>query len=239
MNAAHIGTSGFSYSYWKNRFYPVGLPASKWLAYYSSVFNTVELNASFYRFPIAKNLKKSADTVPDSFRFSVKAHKIITHTRRMKDVREKINEFTDIVHEGLGNKLACILYQLPPSYAYTEERMNDVLTSIGPGSASVIEFRHSSWWNKNVYKLFKAQKLTFCSVSYPGLPEQNILTSEIFYKRMHGVPDLFKSPYSEAQLDALAADIPLRSKPFIYFNNTMYEAGYTNAGYLRQLMERI
>jgi uncharacterized protein YecE (DUF72 family) len=106
----HIGTSGFSYPYWKNRFYPEKLPASRWLQYYATQFNTLELNASFYRFPVVKNLKKSAAATPGDFKFTVKAHKIITHTRRMKNAREKVIEFMDIVNEGLGDKLACVLF---------------------------------------------------------------------------------------------------------------------------------
>ena len=85
----YIGTSGFSYPYWKNRFYPEGLPGSKWLQYYATQFNTLELNSSFYRFPKIAHLKKAADQTPDDFVFTVKAHKIITHTRRMKDVRQQ------------------------------------------------------------------------------------------------------------------------------------------------------
>ncbi len=235
----HIGTSGYSYSYWKNRFYPEGLPASKWLGYYCTQFNTLELNNTFYRFPTVKTLKKAADITPCTFRFSVKAHKIITHTMRMKNVRDKITEFMDVALDGLGNKLACILYQLPPSYSYSEERLDDILESLAnrhPGT--VIEFRHSSWWQNKIYKLLHENQLSFCSVSYPGLPEDNITDSGIFYKRMHGVPELFKSPYTEQQLQTLAKDIPEKKQAFIYFNNTTFEAGYTNAGTLKRLSEK-
>lgn len=232
----YIGTSGYSYGYWKGRFYPEGLPASKWLSYYSAQFNTVELNNTFYRFPTPKNLKKAADSTPADFRFSVKAHKIITHTRRMKEVGDKVKEFGDIVVEGLGDKLACVLYQLPPSYAYAEERLEDILTSsVGSTGKAVIEFRHASWWREDVYRALKEGGLTFCSVSYPGLPEDNIVDGIVFYKRMHGVPQLFRSSYSEEQLQRLAKDIP-GGNAFVYFNNTMHEAGYSNAATLRQLV---
>lgn len=236
MRTQYIGTSGYSYAYWKGRFYPQGVPASKWLAYYATQLNTVELNNTFYRFPIAKNLKKAADTVPDNFLFSVKAHKIITHTRRMKDVGEKVKEFMDIVLTGMGEKLGCVLYQLPPSYTYSEERLEDVVAAVDASVTNVIEFRHSSWWRAEVYDAFKTNNITFCSVSYPGLPEDNVSTATTFYKRMHGVPELFASAYDEAQLQQLVKDVPKSKRCFIYFNNTMYEAGYTNALLLQQLM---
>jgi uncharacterized protein YecE (DUF72 family) len=236
MNKVYIGTSGYSYPYWKNRFYPEKLAASKWLAYYATQFNTVELNSSFYRFPTVKNLQKSASVTPDDFKFTVKAHKIITHTLRLRDAKEKIKEFTDIIYEGLQDKLACILYQLPPSYSYTEERMQDVIDCLGNDIHNVVEFRHMSWWTKEVFDTLKKNKISFCSVSYPNLPEDNIATTNLFYKRMHGVPQLFKSSYSETELTTLADSIPKTGEIFIYFNNTTYEAGYENALLLNRLI---
>lgn len=233
MNNIKIGTSGYSYAYWKNRFYPEGLPASKWLEYYSSRFDTVELNSSFYRIPTIKNLQKAADTTPADFLFSVKANKRITHIKRMRDVKNIVTEFSDIVLQGLGTKLACILYQLPPSYSYAPERLDDILSNITHSGKKVIEFRHVSWWNETVFGALKENNLSFCSVSFPGLPEDNLLTGDTFYKRMHGVPELFKSPYDETALEALAAEIPATaSDSFVYFNNTWYEAAYTNAATL-------
>jgi len=236
MNKLYIGTSGYSYAYWKNRFYPEKLPAAKWLNYYSEQFNSLELNYSFYKFPVVEQLKKMAERTPEDFRFTVKANKVITHTLRMRKATEKIIEFTDIVNSGLENKLACILFQLPPSYSYTEERLNDILTQLDHQPHNVIEFRHASWWTKEVYLELNKAKLTFCSVSYPGLPDDDIVTSSVFYKRMHGMPELFKSSYSAQQLKGLSSHIPKEKEAFIYFNNTTFEAAYTNARTLISLM---
>lgn len=233
----YIGTSGYNYPYWKNRFYPEKLAASKWLGYYSSQFNTLELNSSFYRFPVVKNLQKAAAATPTDFLFTVKAHKIITHTRRMRDVKEKVKEFETIVMEGLQEKLACILFQLPPSYSYSEERLNDIVENLEHKSQNVIEFRHVSWWDEHVYDVLRKHRLTICSPSFPNLPETNIITSDIFYKRMHGVPELFISSYTDKQLKSLAKDMPNAPRSFVYFNNTMYEAGYSNAYSLKEILE--
>jgi len=232
----YIGTSGYSYSYWKGRFYPEGLPAGRQLAYYAEQFNSLELNYTFYRFPTVKALQKTAAMLPEGFKCSVKAHKIITHTLRLKQAREKVKEFTDIVAEGLGERLGCILFQLPPSFSFSAERMNDLLENVEHHSHTVIEFRHASWWTPEVFETLKAHRLTFCSVSFPGLPEDNIVTSDVFYKRMHGVPELFKSSYTEETLQQLAGSIPDVSEAYVYFNNTMFEAGYSNANTLRGLM---
>ncbi|MBO9594434.1 MAG: DUF72 domain-containing protein [Niabella sp.] len=230
----YIGTSGYSYSYWKGRFYPDKLPASGWLEYYATQFNTLELNNTFYRFPAVEPLKKSASRTPADFRFSVKAHKILTHTRRLAGVKDKIQEFTDIVQEGLEQKLSCILYQMPPSYAFSEARLADVIEYLSPDKRNVIEFRHVSWWQSEVFDLLTKHRINFCSVSYPGLPDDNIITGDFLYRRMHGVPELFKSPYSEKELTRLLQELQIKKNAFIYFNNTMFESGYTNAYFLKQ-----
>src|SRR5688500_12587502 len=101
MKINYIGCSGFVYPAWKGRFYPDELVRSKWLSFYSSRFNALELNGTFYRFPTKKSLRTMYDSTPNGFRFSVKAHKIITHTLRMKNTREKTEEFISLVKEGI------------------------------------------------------------------------------------------------------------------------------------------
>lgn len=238
MKTTYIGTSGFSYSSWKNNFYPEKLPSSRWLDYYSGQFNTLELNNTFYRFPVLKHLQKLFDTTPEDFKFSVKVNKVITHTLRMKEVRGKVEEFTRIVDEGLQDKLGCILFQLPPSFAYSEEKLQLVLDAVPHESRCVVEFRHTSWWNDTVAAAFRQCNLTFCNVSYPGLPEEIWMTSEKFYMRLHGVPELFISSYSATELEKIQASLPPEAQQwFIYFNNTMYEAGYSNAYALQSLVK--
>lgn len=230
----YIGTSGYSYPYWKGRFYPDKWPASKWLEYYASQFNTLELNNTFYRFPSVVSLKRSAARTPADFSFSVKAHRIITHTRRLENATDTIREFMNIVQEGLGLKLCCILYQMPPSYTFSEERLVNIIEHLSPDKRNVIEFRHVSWWRQEVYAHLRKHHINFCSVSYPGLPDDPVITGDFLYRRMHGVPELFKSPYSKKELIRLYQELPLKKDAFIYFNNTTFESGYTNARFLKQ-----
>ncbi|PZF71287.1 DUF72 domain-containing protein [Taibaiella soli] len=231
----YVGTSGYSYPYWRNRFYPEKLPVAKQLAYYATRLNALELNGTFYRFPRVAQLRKAALQTADDFAFSVKAHKIITHTLRLKNAREKIEEFGAIVREGLEDKLKCILYQMPPSYVFSDERLGDVVACLKDDKRSVIEFRHSSWWQDKVFDALKKASIVFCSVSYPGLPADNIRTGRFFYKRMHGVPELFKSAYTIDELTTLHRQLPETDDSFVFFNNTMFEAGYENALFFGQL----
>jgi uncharacterized protein YecE (DUF72 family) len=108
---------------------------------------------------------------------------------------------------------------------------------VPPGPQHVIEFRNSSWWNEDAMLRFKERSYTFCSVSHPTLPEMLVTTSPCFYLRMHGIPDLFKSAYSEEELKKYASQIPEDATMVsIYFNNTYYDAAYKNAVTLVSLL---
>jgi uncharacterized protein YecE (DUF72 family) len=234
----HIGCSGYYYPSWKNKFYPAGLQPKNWLAYYCTVFNTVELNGTFYRVPTIEALKKYAATTLADFKFSVKMNKSITHVLKLKKSKPFITDFQDLIQKGLENKLAHFLFQLPPSFHYNDENLEQVLTNIPHTAKNVVEFRHVSWWNDTVKKSFSEVNLTFCNVDFPGIKSSFIHTSPVFYLRLHGNPELFKSSYSKAQLEKFYTQFPGQCKDnSIYFNNTFYEAGYTNAVQLIEIVK--
>ncbi len=230
-----IGCSGYYYSYWKERFYPKGLQPKAWLSYYGSVFNTVELNGTFYRIPKATDLQRYAAATEPTFRFAVKMHRSVTHLRKLADCQEIIRDFNDLIHSTIGEKLSHILFQLPPSFAYSEENLERVLKAVPHHPENVVEFRHPSWWNSQTETALREAQITFCNVDFPGLQTYFIHTTPFFYFRLHGNPELFKSSYSEETLRAFVSQFPPDAQTHsIYFNNTYYEAGYTNA---RQLID--
>jgi uncharacterized protein YecE (DUF72 family) len=192
----HIGCSSFYNSYWKEIFYPEDLPRKEWFSYYCQHFNTYEINATFYRFPTLKSLQAWYDKSPEGFLYSVKAPKIITHFKKFTDCRQEINTFYELCQEGLKDKLGCILFQLPPSFQHTPERLALILESLHPDFDNVIEFRNETWWREDVFAAFRNRKHTFCSVSYPNLPASIVQSNTIGYLRFHGVPELFYSPYT-------------------------------------------
>ena len=232
-----IGCSGYYYPAWKNKFYPKGLAAKNWLAYYSSVFNSVELNSTFYRTPKLVDLHKYAQITPVHFKFSVKMSKHITHINKLKESKQNILNFQDIINDGLSNKLIYFLFQFPPSFQYSEENLERITYNIPHCPHNVIEFRHISWWNESVRKALTDAKLTFCNVDYPGLKTAFMLTSSVFYYRLHGNPVLFKSSYNEEILENFYKHFPKACDHYaVYFNNTYYEAGYTNAAQLMKMV---
>lgn len=225
-----IGCSGYYYPAWKNKFYPKGLQPKDWLKYYSMVFNTVELNGTFYRQPKPADLKKYYSVTPAHFSFSVKMSRYITHIQRLKDNARAISEFQDLILSGLEDKLEHFLFQMPPSFHYTEENLDHIVNSIPHKPHNVIELRHTSWWNDEVQKKLKQVKLTFCNVDFPGMETFFIQSSPFFYLRLHGNPELFKSSYSVPELKKFYKGFPEGCKRYaIYFNNTYYDAGYQNA----------
>lgn len=227
-----IGCSGFYNKHWKGVFYPEDLPQSQWLNFYSEKLNSLELNVTFYRFPTLELMQGWFKRSPDDFIFSVKAPRIITHYKKFIDCEDLLRDFYAVCEHGLRNKLGCLLFQLPPSFTYNKEKLMQVVNSLHPGFKNVIEFRHSSWWTKEVYDTLTEKKITFCSVSYPGLPTIINTTTSIAYVRLHGVPQLFYSDYSSKELEewhSALADKKKLKEVYIYFNNTAGIYGIMNA----------
>ncbi len=232
-----IGCSSYNTASWKGLFYPENIPKSKWFQYYCEHFNTYELNSTFYKFPTVKTLQNWYNKAPEGFLFSAKAYKGITHYKRFKDCRQEIADLYAVLREGLAEKLACVLFQLPPSFSYSEERLALITGSLDRSFKNVVELRNESWWRQDVYDALAGAGITFCSVNYPKLPTEVIATTSTGYVRMHGNPRLFYSEYSEEDLRDLHKEILSKdfSQAFIYFNNTASEAAIENAVYFKEL----
>ena len=235
----HIGCSGFHYKEWKEIFYPKGLATGKWFRYYTTHFDTMESNLTFYRLPLLTTLLKWHDDSVDDFSFCVKAPRLVTHYKRFNNCEAELARFYNIIREGLQDKLSCILFQMPPSFAYSPEKLDGIITALDPSFNNVLEFRHTSWWNNDVYKRLKKYSITFCSISHPKFPDDIISTSPYFYFRFHGVPDLYYSVYNKDYLDTIIKKIKKEKgieKAYIYFNNTAGIGAIENAGYVKGIV---
>ncbi|MEN2401183.1 DUF72 domain-containing protein [Flavobacterium sp. MC2016-06] len=233
-----IGCSSYNNRYWKGVFYPENLASSKWFSHYCEHFNTYEMNGTFYKFPTIKVLDNWYKKVPENFLFSVKAPKEITHNKKFIDCKNLIDEFYDCCKTGLQEKLGCILFQFPPSYNFTTEGLQNIIDNLDLSFKNVIEFRHESWWNQEVWDSFLENNITFCSVSYPNLPNTIFYAFPLVYIRMHGEIKLFYSSYSSEELEVLKNMLDLsKQKAFVYFNNTASTAGILNALELKEILE--
>jgi len=226
------GCSSYYNRKWIGIFYPDDVPSKEWFAYYCEHFNTYEMNATFYKFPTSKSLHAWYKRSPEGFVFSVKAPKIITHIKKFVDCEREINDFYMACREGVEDKLGCVLFQLPPSFQYSTQRLDLIINNLDPDFKNVIEFRNESWWLQEVYDVFIKNNLVFCSVNYPKLPTTIIETASTGYVRLHGNPKLFYSEYSSGELNKIYDKIYRANKlkeVFIYFNNTASTAGILNA----------
>lgn len=228
-----IGCSGFHYKHWKEIFYPKGMAQTKWFEFYCEHFDTLELNVTFYRFPQLSFLESWYKRSPNTFKFAVKAPRAITHYKKFSETDKMLSDFYHTIREGLGKKLGCVLFQLPPNSKYTEERLEKIIGSLDTSFKNVLEFRHASWWNQEVYNKLSKSKISFCGMSHPSLPDETLQNTKILYYRFHGVPELYKSRYDAGVLQRFADDVESSGKTresYIYFNNDIGGSAIANAG---------
>jgi uncharacterized protein YecE (DUF72 family) len=155
------GTSGFSYNEWKGSFYPEKMKGADMLPYYAERFDTVELNNTFYRLPNEQTLQQWATQVPAGFQFALKASRIITHIRRLRDVAEPIAYLYRVI-ESLGAARGPVLFGLPPNMKQDMDRLRALLALIPQGVRTAVEFRHASWHDDTVFDALREHNVALC-----------------------------------------------------------------------------
>src|SRR6476660_7983506 len=176
----YIGTSGWSYSHWKGKFYPAELSASDEFDFYSRRFSTVELNNTFYRLPDKETFHKWRKTSPDNFLFSVKAPQFITHMKKLKDPVEITHNLLLNI-EGLGPKLGPVLFQLPPLWNANTERLLEFMLSLPRKYRFAFEFRSHSWYDDGIYRLLEKYNCAFCIYHLAGHLSPIKITADFVY----------------------------------------------------------
>jgi uncharacterized protein YecE (DUF72 family) len=226
-----IGCSGFYYKNWKGAFYPPELPQKRWFEFYCEHFNSLELNVTFYRYPTIETLRDLYLNSPSNFRFSAKVPRFITHFWKFKDCQRQMNDFYRLVENGLREKAGGILFQLHPRYTFSPEKLNAIVDIVDPNFSNAIEFRHESWWNDEVIAALLENRMAFCGISHPQLPERVMPSKEDAYFRFHGVPDLYHSSYHHRTLQKKHNEFNSLSVSniYVYFNNDAYVAAPKNA----------
>lgn len=239
--AFNIGCSGWFYWHLKGSFYPTQMPTKDWFSHYADHFSTVELNAPFYSWPTVATVQSWRKQVEGrDFVYTVKASELITHIKKFEGTKTLVQDFGYIA-DLLGPLMGCFLFQLPPSYHYTPTRLRDILDQLDHARRNVIEFRHKSWWNDDVYAAFEKAGAIFCSCSGPRLPDDVIKTAEDIYIRFHGVDLWYRHDYSHEELTDWARHIrKARAKRvWIYFNNDFGGYAVKNATMLAEILSAI
>ena len=237
----HVGTSGWSYDHWDGVLYPPGTPPRDRLAHYVRRFGTVELNASFYRWPRTATFASWRRRLPPGFQLAVKAPRGLTHAKRLYAPETWVGRITECWHE-LGDRRAVLLVQLPPTQARDDARLDFFLGQLPDWVRVAVEFRHPSWHDEAVYALLERHGAAYVVMSGAGLPCVLRATAPFVYVRMHG-PDhahLYAGSYPTEDLRWWADRVREWSADgrdvFVYFNNDGYGHAVRNAEELRGLL---
>ena len=217
MGKLYAGTSGWAYPQWKPEFYPAKLPAAKFLGYYASRLNSVELNYTFRRFPTEKLLAGWIASTPEGFQFAVKAHQNITHVKRLKDSEEWTSRFlASLSPLHSAGKLGPVLFQLPPFLRCDLPRLKNFLAQLPRETRVAFEFRHESWFCGEVFDALRGANAALCQAESEKLETPNVQTADFTYFRLR------KQSYpatQRAELANQALQLAQAGDVFTYFKH--------------------
>jgi uncharacterized protein YecE (DUF72 family) len=208
------GTSGYSYKEWKGVFYPEKLPASEMLGFYARHFRTVEINNTFYRMPAENMLARWSEEVPDGFAFTLKAHRRISHEKRLRDAESDVAAFLQRA-SVLGAKLGALLFQLPPFLKKDLPRLEGFLALLPADGRVAFEFRNTSWQDDAVYAALRARAAMICVADTDEGETPLVATSSCGYVRLR------RAHYDDADLRDWVERIAAQpwARAYVYFKH--------------------
>jgi uncharacterized protein YecE (DUF72 family) len=213
----YTGTSGWSYPSWKPEFYPAKLASAKFLSYYATRLNTVEVNYTFRAFPSEKMLTGWVAATPEHFRFAVKAHQSITHIKRLQDAEENVARFVKALEPlRQGGRLGPILFQLPPFLKCNTARLEKFLHVLPAGVRAAFEFRHESWFCEEIFALLRRANVALCEAESEKMKTPAVQTADFAYLRLR------KEDYSAAarkEISARVSEAAVVGDVFVYFKH--------------------
>ncbi len=202
MAQLYAGTSGWAYPSWKPDFYPAKLAQAKFLHYYATQLNAVEVNFTFRQLLKETTAQKWIAETPNGFRLSVKAHQVITHIKRLQKTEDFLPRFLSTVEPlARAEKLGPLLFQLPPNLKADATLLAEFLTSLPRSLPSAFEFRHASWFTDEIFDLLKAGNRALCVAETEERVTPDVITADFCYYRYH------KPAYTPDERRAMVARI--------------------------------
>jgi uncharacterized protein YecE (DUF72 family) len=237
-----VGTSGWIYKEWAGVFYPEEMPKRGELEHYATQFNTVEINATFYRLPLLSSTRGWHRRTPNSFVFAVKGSRFITHLKRLRVTALSLRKFFERIRP-LGRKCGPILWQLPPNFAFESKRLEIFLKKLPATRRHAVEFRHPSWYETpETFSLLAAYKAAHVAVSSLRMPMNFQVTTDFAYLRFHGLAGGPRHDYSQSELEPWARHaaecLQRRCTVYAYFNNDLNTRAPWNAKMFKELVQR-
>jgi uncharacterized protein YecE (DUF72 family) len=236
-----IGCSGWNYAHWRERVYPKGCPASRWLEHYATLFDTVEVNSTFYRLPRVSSVARWVEQTPPGFQFTVKASRYLTHLKRLTDLGRGLERFYARIEPLVESpKLGPVLWQLPENFHRDDERLAGALAALPPGR-HCFEFRHASWFVDEVYELLGARGVALVIGDHPQRAFQtHEHTTDWTFIRLHHGHRGRNGNYSDRELQEWAARVGGWGDDgvdvYAYFNNDWEGYAVANGSRLRDLL---
>lgn len=198
MATIYAGTSGWAYPSWKPAFYPAKLASKKFLEFYATRLNSVEVNYSFRRFVTEKLLAGWIATTPPHFQFTMKANQAITHVKRLREAADFTRSFLGSLQPLVeAGKLGCVLFQLPPFLKSDPELLKEFLAVLPRQVRCAFEFRHASWFTEKIYSLLRGANAALCLAESEKLVVPEVETADFVYFRLR------KPEYSPAERKSL------------------------------------
>ena len=238
---AHVGCSGWNYRHWKTPVYR-DAPARRWLELYAERFDTVEVNATFYRLPTTKAVAGWVESTPPGFVFAVKGSRYLTHIRRLRELGPGLERFYERLEPLVRSpKLGPVLWQLPETFHRDEERLAAALGRL-PSGRHAFEFRHASWFAPDVYALLRDAGAALVIGDTPTRPFQaHELTADWTFVRFHHGSRGRRGNYSDSELEEWAERIDAwrrRADVYAYFNNDWYGYAVKNGLWLKKRLQK-
>jgi len=217
MPKVYAGSSGWAYSSWKPDFYPAKLASSKFLSYYATRLNSVEVNYTFRRFPTERLLKGWVDATPPGFKFAIKAHQSITHVKRLRGAAGLTAEFLlSLQPLEKAGKLGPVLFQLPPFLKCDIPMLTEFLAGLPRDLHSAFEFRDTSWFTDEVFAALRMRNAALCHAESEVIQTPSVQTSDFFYLRLR--KDAYSARSIAGHIKAIAGH-EHREEVFAYFKH--------------------
>jgi uncharacterized protein YecE (DUF72 family) len=242
VNAIRVGCSGWNYRDWRGVLYPDGCPQRRWLERYAEVFDTVEINATFYRLPTRRAVEGWVRQAPPGFVFAVKSSRYLTHIKRLQDMDQGVQRLWERLEPLTGSdRMGPVLWQLPANFHRDDDRLAFWLERLPPGR-HVLEVRHESWMDDAVLDALRGRNVALCIADHPERAwQRRELTADFAFVRLHYGRRGRRGNYGPSELDAWAGELrrlARHAEVFAYFNNDWEGFAVHNAIDLRARLAR-
>ncbi len=239
----HVGCSGWNYGDWRPLIYPKGLATRDWLERYAELFDTVEVNSTFYRLAKRDAVERWVTRTPEGFVFAVKASRYLTHVKRLADMKDGIARFYERIEPLIdAGRLGPVLWQLPENFHRDDERLRSALEVL-PAGRHAFEFRHASWFAPEVYALLRRHGAALVVGDHPARPFQTYeSTAPWRFVRLHYGSRGRRGNYSESELEQWARRLDQWRRGqecFVYLNNDWEAFAPRNARWLSRRLDEL